>query len=115
VPAEQTERLKQVILTAINRGNPPISLDKFRSLSGSKNSALLKATGAHSWYALDRQTTGLWGIAERNGLYKIRVKQPMETHGWHEDPEKAVHFPAGTPIEDVITRAVAMIQERARE
>jgi len=115
VPVEQTERLRQAILTAMGRGNPPISLSKFKSLSGSKNSVLLRATGARSWYDLDRQIKGLWSMAEKDGVYKIRVKQPMETHGWHEDKTKRVEFPPGTPVDEVIERLIAMIQECARQ
>lgn len=115
VPVEQTDRLHQAILTTIERGNPPISRDKVRALSGSKNPPMLAATGARSWYALDRQMNGSWSIVEKDGLYQIRVNQPMDSHGWHEDEAKRVQFPPGTPVEDVITRLIAMIQECARQ
>jgi|SRR5580704_8892639 hypothetical protein len=114
-PVEQTERLRHAILMAIGRGNPPISLSKYRSLSGSKNSVLLHATGARSWYDLDRQMKGVWSLAEKDGAYQIRVDKPMQPRGWHEDKMKRVEFPPGTPVEDIITRLIAMIQERARE
>jgi hypothetical protein len=115
-PVEQTEKLRETILAALARGNPPTSLDEARAtLSDSRNSAILKATHAKSWYALDRQTKGLWSVREEDGLYEIRVDQPMETHGWHEDETKRIRFPAGTAVEEVIDRLIAMIQECARQ
>jgi hypothetical protein len=113
-PVAQSEKLRECILAALARGNPPISRDEARAtLSDSKNSAILRATHARSWDALDRQTTGLWSLVEKNGLYEIRVDQPMETRGWHEDETKRVRFPPGTAVESVVDRLVAMIQECA--
>jgi hypothetical protein len=115
VPVEQTERLRQAILTATERGNPLISRDQARVLIHDKGSPLLKATGARSWNALDRQTEGLWSLRGKNAVYEIRVNQPMEPRGWHEDKTKRVEFPPDTPVEDVIDRLIAMIQECARQ
>jgi hypothetical protein len=115
VPVEQTERLRQAILTATERGNPLISRDQARVLIHGKGSPLLKATGARSWNALDRQTEGLWSLRGKNAVYEIRVNQPMEPRGWHEDKTKRVEFPPDTPVEDVIDRLIAMIQECARQ
>jgi hypothetical protein len=112
---EQTERLRQAILTAIGRGNPTISRDQARALLHSKDDPLLKATGARSWHVLDRHTQGLWSIDENNELYQIRVDEPMQPRGWHEDKSKRIEFPPGTPVEDVIDRLIAMIQECARQ
>jgi hypothetical protein len=114
VPVERTEALRQVIMTAIERGNPPISRDQARAVLHSKNDPLLKATGARSWYVLDRQTTGLWSIDVKNGVYEIRVYQPIKPRDWNEDKTKRVQFPPGTAVDDVITRLIAMVQECAR-
>jgi hypothetical protein len=115
VPVKQTERLRQAIQAAIERGNPSISRDEARVRLHRKDDPLLQATGARSWFALDRETKGLWGLIEKDGLYQIRVSQPMKTHGWHEDETKRVLFPPGTAIEDVIDRLIMMMQECARE
>jgi hypothetical protein len=115
IPVEQTGRLRQAIMTAIERGNPPISRAEVRALSNGKNSPMLAATGARSWDTLDRQMIGSWSITDRNGVYEIRVDQPMEPRGWHEEKAKRVEFPPGTSIEDVIERLIAMIQERAQQ
>ena len=114
VPVEQTERLRQAVLSAIERGNPPISRDEARVRLNSKDDPLLQATGAQSWFALDRQTKGIWNLIEKNGIYEIRVGQPMETHGWHDDKSKRFRFPPGTPVDDVIDRLIAMIQACAQ-
>jgi hypothetical protein len=116
VPVEQTEKLRQAILAAMGRDNPPISRAEVgAALSDSKNSAMLAATRARSWSVLDRQTQGLWSIVDRSGFYEIRVKEPMAPRGWHEDKTKRVQFPSGTSVDEVIERLIAMIQERARE
>jgi hypothetical protein len=115
VPVQQTTQLRQAILSAMERGNPPISQAEANSLVGRRDHPLLKAAHTRSWHTLDRQTKGLWSVAEKGGLYQIRVKQPMQPRGWHEDKTERVEFPPGTPVDDVITRLIAMIQERARE
>jgi hypothetical protein len=115
VPVERTEQLRQAIMTAIGRGNPQITRDEARILIHRKDPPALKITGAKSWHALDRDTTGLWNITDRNGVYEIRVDEPMEPRGWHEDKTRRVSFPAATPLEEVIDRLIAMIQERARQ
>lgn len=115
VPVERAQELRRAILMGIERGNPSISADHARALIHSKSPPLLKATGARSWHVLDRDTTGLWSVTDRNGVYEIRVDEPMEPRGWHEDKSRRVTFPPGTPIEDVIDRLIAMIQERAQQ
>ena len=115
VSANRTSKLREAIVTTIQRGNPSISLDQYKSLSGSKHSVLLEATGTRSWDVLDRQINGLWSVAEIDGQYVIRVKQPMQPRGWHEDKTKRVEFPSGTPVEEVIDCLIAMIQECARQ
>lgn len=115
VSVEETEGLRQAITSAIGRGNPAISRDQARILIHGKDSPTLKATGARSWSVLDRQTKGLWSLVEKDGIYQIRVDEPMEPRGWHEDKAGRVEFPPGTPVEDVIGRLITMIQERARQ
>jgi hypothetical protein len=115
VPVEQTKELRQAIVTAIGYGNPLMSRDQARALIHSKNPPLLKVTGARSWHVLDRDTTGLWSLTDRNGVYEIRVDEPMEPRGWHEDKAKRLSFPAGTQVEKVIDRLIAMIQDRAQQ
>ena len=115
VSVEQTDSLRNAILAAIARGNPPISRDQAEALLSSKDDPLLQATGARSWYVLDRQTMGLWSLDEKDGIYQIRVDEPMQPRGWHEDKTKRVEFLPGTPVEEVIDRLIAMIQECARQ
>jgi hypothetical protein len=115
VPVQRTEELRRAMMTAIARGNPTISRDQARALIHGKDDLLLKAIGARSWDVLDRQTKGLWSIVDKDGVYQIRVDQPMEPRGWHEDKTKRVEFPPGTSVEDVIGHLIAMIQERAQQ
>lgn len=116
VSPEQAEGLREAIRAALARGNPSMSADEARAtLNDDRNSDTLRATQAKSWFALDRQTAGLWTLAEENGLYEIRVDEPLETRGWHEDETKRIRFPPGTSVDDVINRLIAMIQECAQE
>lgn len=115
VPVEQTQRLRQVIEAALARGNRPISGEEARTLSGNNDNPILKAARARSWYTLDRQSKGLWSLRQKNDLYEIRVDEPMKPRGWHEDKTKRINFPAGTPVDEVITRLIAMVQECARQ
>jgi hypothetical protein len=114
-PVEQTEKLRRAIRAAIDRGNPAISRAEVKALRDGKNPPMLSATGARSWYQLDRQMKGSWSLIEKSGRYEIRVDQPMEPRGWHEDKAKRVEFPPGTPVDEVIERLIGMIQERARQ
>ena|ERR1700722_16719139 len=115
VPVEQTKRLRLAILAAVNRGNAPISRAEVTVARTANIPPMLAATGARSWYVLDRQMKGSWSLVEKDGTYQIRVDQPMEPRGWHEDKSKRMEFPAGTLLEDVIDRLIAMIQERAQQ
>jgi hypothetical protein len=115
IPIEQPQRLQQAIRAALGRGNPLISGDEARAFSSSSDNPVLKAMGARSWDALDRQTEGLWSLREKNAAYQIRVNRPMEPRGWHEDKTKRVQFPPGTPVDEAIARLIAMIQECAQQ
>jgi hypothetical protein len=113
VSVEQTKRLRLAFLAAIDRGNAPISRAQVAAFRAVNTPPMLVATGARSWNALDKEMKGSWSIVEKDGVYQIRVDQPMEPRGWHEDKAKRVEFPLGTPVEAVIDRLIAMIQERA--
>jgi|SRR5579863_1448034 len=115
VPVEKTQELREVLLAAVERGNPPVSRAEAKALSGSKSTPMLKATGARSWNALDLQIKGSWSLKDRNGVYKIQVDRPAQPRGWQEDSDKSVEFPPGTSLDDVISRLIAMIQERAQQ
>ena len=115
VPVEETRKLRESLLAAIERGNPPISRAEATTLSKGKNPPMLVATGARSWNAFDRQIKGSWSIKDKSGPYRIQVDRPAQSHGWEEDSAKSVQFPPGTPLDEVITRLITMIQQRARE
>src|SRR5215471_13823503 len=88
VPVGEAETLQLAILTAIGRGNPPISFDEYKSRLDRKDHPLLKATRVRSWYALDRQTKGLWSLAEKEGHYQVYVWRPRKDRGWEVDHDQ---------------------------
>ena len=115
VPIEETRRLRLALLAAMDRGNAPISRAEVAAFRTANMRPMLAATGARSWYDLDKRMEGSWSLVEKDGVYQIRVDQPMKPRGWHEDKTKRAEFAPGTPVEDVIDRAIAMIQERAQQ
>jgi hypothetical protein len=115
VPVTQTEALRRAILGSVTRGNPEVSLEDYKVLSRTREGSVLEATGCKSDYKLDRELGGYWGISDRGGVYSISVDRPYPKYGWHQDKEKAVRFPPGTLIDDVVARLIAMIQQRQQE
>jgi hypothetical protein len=115
VPIMRSEDLREAILAAIKQGNPEISAEEYQARSRAKTGSLLEVTGSKSDYKFDREVSGWWSVSDRGGLYAIGVDIPYPKYGWHEDKEKRVQFPADTSIDDVVSRVVAMMQQRERE
>lgn len=115
VPVEQAKKLRLTLLSAIDRGNAPITRAEVATSRTANTPPMLAATGARSWHDLDRRMKGSWSVVEKDGTYQIRVDQPMQLRGWHEDKGKRIEFPPRTPVEDVIDRLIAMMQKRSQQ
>jgi hypothetical protein len=111
VPLSDTVGLRRAFREVLARGNPavpPLSGDQL------KQRILPKYTGIKSDRAFYRSAES-WSIEEKNGLYKIIGKQRRPDAGWKDDPKQTIDFPPGTDAEQVIERAIAIIEAKARE
>jgi hypothetical protein len=107
VPVSDTEGLRQALHATIARGNPSIGPYP----RPYPPPVVLKHAGLRSWHAFARGTRP-WSIRERDGSYQI-IGRRDHPDGWVEDPDQTIHFPAGTTLDDVIDRMIAILQTAA--
>lgn len=109
VPVADTEALRRAMRDGILRQNRyvPPSVDK-----APKPPVLLKHTGDKSWSAFQRNAS-LWSIYEENGKHQIEGYRTDRKGYWEQDPDNVIKFPPGTPLDDVIDRMIAILQESA--
>ena len=87
---------------------PPPSLEDSR-----KPPVILKYTDDKSWSAFSRSASA-WSIYEKNGIYRIAPYRTHQKGYWEEDPEREMRIPPRTPINDVVERMIAILQDAAR-
>jgi hypothetical protein len=111
VPVADTEALRRALRNTIPKQNPfvPPSVEDAR-----KPPVLLKYTGDKSWPAFMRGTS-LWSIYEKDGKYQIEGYHVHRKGYWERDRDQTIEFPAGTSLDDVIDRMIAILQEAAKE
>jgi hypothetical protein len=111
VPVADTEALRRALRNTIPKDNAFIapSIEDAR-----KPPILLKYTGDKSWSAFMRGTSP-WSIHEKDGKYQIEGYRTHSKGYWEEDPNNVIEFPAGTKIDDVIDRMIAILQDEARQ
>ena len=107
VPVSDTEGLRRALGATIARGNPPIGPYP----RPYPPPVVLKYAGLKSWHAFARGAQP-WSIRGKNGIFQI-VGHRMHPNGWVEDPNQTIHFPAGTTLDDVIDRMIAILQTAA--
>jgi hypothetical protein len=110
VPLSNTVGLRAAFREVLARGNPAVP-----PLFGDQlNQRILpKYTGVKSDRAFYRRAES-WSIEEKDGLYKIIGKQRRPDAGWKDDPKQTIDFPPGTKVDDVIDRAIALMEEKVR-
>jgi hypothetical protein len=74
---------------------------------------LPKYAGVKTSAAFDRGTS-TWNIQEDNEKYKIVGYRRHPDGYWVEDRAQTNEFPAGTSLDDVIDRMIAILQDAAR-
>ena len=111
VAAINTDAVRRALLDSIARRNVIIPTPDAKTLR--QPPIILKYAGVRSWseFFLNAST---WSITQKNGTYQILGyrKHPTKKY-WEEDPSQKIQFPAGTPIDDVVDRMVAILQETA--
>ncbi len=108
VPVTDTKGLRRAISDAIGRENVALPL-----LKGERPSAVLpKYARVKSWSAFARSSSS-WNIVQNSGGYQI-VGHRMHPDGYLiEDQNKKIEFPAGTTVDTVIDRMIAILQGAA--
>jgi hypothetical protein len=111
VSAENTEALRHALKATIARGNPAVPQPQRRD--DWPPPVVLKYAGVKSWSVFERGLR-LWDLKENDGIFQIagNVRGP---HGWVEDPKQTITFPAGTSVDSVIDRMIAILQDAARQ
>jgi hypothetical protein len=107
VPLANTAGLRQAFLDVIARKNDSVypSREEIRG-----RPVLLKYTGDKSWSAFQRGAFD-WHINENDGNYQIVGYRTNQKGYWEQDPNQKNKFPPGTPVDDVIDRMIAILQE----
>lgn len=106
VPVANTDALRRALLDAIGRGNVPIPLLKGRH----PPPVVLKYAGVKSWSAFARNASG-WSIKDKSGSYEIVGYRTHVEGYWVEDPNQKIEFPAGTTLDAVIDRMIAILRD----
>lgn len=106
VPVTDTVQLKQAFVDTATRGNP-IVLNP--PPNAPRNFVLPKYAGVKSMAAFYRGLQ-IWHLSEYGNVYEIVGQKPRSDRGWEDDPDNAVTFPAGTKLDEVIDRAIAILQ-----
>jgi hypothetical protein len=70
-------------------------------------------TGDKTWSAFMRGTSPWW-ISEKDGKFRINGLRVRDRH-WEPDPDQMIHFPVGTPLDNVIDRMIAILQDVAKQ
>jgi hypothetical protein len=110
VPISNIEAVRQALRATIARGNPAIP----HPPRGTRlQPVVLKYAGVKTWSAFARYATR-WRIREKDGSYQIGGYRKHEKGYWVEDPEQTIQFPAGTTVDEVIDRTIAILQDAAR-
>jgi hypothetical protein len=104
-----TEALHGALETMIACGNPKVPMLLRREWPAP---VLLKYAGVKSWSAFERGMT-LWGIEERDGIWRIVGKRKKADGATVDDPEQTITFPPGVSVDDVIQRMISTLQQVA--
>jgi hypothetical protein len=57
----------------------------------------------------------LWDIKEKDGVFQIAGNTKRPNGMWLGDPEQTITFAAGTPVDDVADRMIAILQDAAQQ
>ena len=110
VPVADTEGLRRALRNTIPTANAFLAPSPE---DGRRPPVILKYTGDKSWSAFSRSASA-WSIYEKNGIYRIAPYRTHQKGYWEEDPDREIEFPPRTPINDVIERMIAILQDAAR-
>ncbi len=111
VSVMNTDALHDALAATIARGNPVVPKLRRREWPPP---VVLKYAGVKSWSAFERGMM-LWSIEERDGVWKVVGTRKGSDGAMVDDPEQTVSFPPGAPVQDVVNRMIAILQEFAQK
>ena len=111
VPVADIVALRRALQATISKPNDFVapSIEDAR-----KPAVVLKYSGDKSWRAFMRGTSA-WEVSEKEGKFRMSGHRIHRKGYWEPDPDQMIHFPAGTALDDVIDRMIAILQEAAKE
>jgi hypothetical protein len=111
VSVTDIKALREALIDTINRGNPIVPMLQRRNWPPP---ILLKYASLRSWSAFERGMR-LWDIKEKDGVFQIAGNTKRPNGMWLGDPEQTITFAAGTPVDDVADRMIAILQDAAQQ
>jgi hypothetical protein len=111
VPIGSIENVRRALLETIARRNPVIPDRDPKALR--EQPLLPKYAGVKSLPAFFSRASA-WGITEEDGVYKILIYRKHPKGYWRQDPEQEIQFQAGTKVDGVVGRMIALLQDAAR-
>jgi hypothetical protein len=109
VAVQDTDALREALIATITRGNPDVPMLKRRDWPPP---VTLKYAKVKTWSAFERGLQ-LWGLEEKNAVFVIDTYSKSPNRMWVKIPEKRISFPVATPVNEVIDRMIAILQEAA--
>jgi hypothetical protein len=111
VPIGNLENVRRALFETIARKNAIIP---DRDPTALRERPLLpKYAGVRSLSAFFRNASA-WGITEDDEIYRIVTYRKHPKGYWQQDPAREIQFPAGTTVDEVVDRMIAILQDAAR-
>jgi len=111
VSVTNADALREALAATIARGNPVVPKLRRREWPPP---VVLKYAGVKSWSGFERGMM-LWSIEEKDGVWKVIGKRQSSDGAMVDDPDQMTTFPVRASVEDVIGRAVSIVQHAGRQ
>jgi hypothetical protein len=108
VPVSNTGALRTALQQTIKRGNPIVKYDRLAP------PILCKYAGVKSWNTFARNAS-LWVMDETDGTLRIEPNTRESNGAFTPDKDAAEKLVAGSTIDDLIDRMIAILQKAATE
>lgn len=106
VPVSNIGALRTALHETIKRGNPMVEYDR------SALPVLCKYAGVKSWNTFARDAS-LWVMHETNGVLRIEPNMRDSNGAFTPDKGAVETLPAGSTVDDLIDRMIAILQDSA--
>lgn len=111
VPVTNANALREALTATITRGNPVVPKLQRREWPPP---VVLQYAGVKSWSAFERGMM-LWSIEDKDGVWRVAGTRKGTDGAMVDDPEQTVSFPPVTPVQDVVNRMIAILQQAAQK